>query len=230
MTELAFREFGPARALLLGNLQELGGGWMMERTVEAKPIDIQQLRVGDLVGWFIERIRETRRRRESWDYVPEEDPAATIYLAGLLHQQLWAPWAALLDQHGERLDMDVARRAGKAETVRRRMEIYRAAADRYLLHLGLWGALQGRQQGRYYQITEANLADRACAYYGFAADLAMRLPKPSLHNARVFGELSENFGTYLGILLSLRGDVFNLRPVLTAGEEFHLLRNLELAA
>ena len=196
---------------------------MMEPQVENPQTELLQLRIRDLFGWFVERIREVREERANWDYVPEEDPTVTLYLAGLLHQQLWAPWAALLDHHGERLDMDVARRASKADTPRQRMEVYRAAADRYLLHLGLWGGLQGRQQGRFYQVTEANLADRACAYYGFAADLAERLPKPSSRNAAIFRELSTNFGTYLGILLSLRGDVFHLRPVLTAGEEFHLL-------
>ena len=96
------------------------------------------------------------------------------------------------------------------------------AADRYLLYLGLWDGLQGRQRGKFFQITEANLADRACAYYGYAADLAKSLPAPSSRNAKVFQELSQNFGMYLGILLSMRGDVMNLHPVLTPGEEFHL--------
>jgi hypothetical protein len=180
------------------------------------------LQTPSLFGWFVERILEVRKEREKRDVLTDENPAATIYLAGLLAQQLWAPWLALLDRHGERLDMDVARRTDKAAGPRQRMETYRAAADRYLLYLGLWDGLQGNQQGRFYQVTEANLADRACTYYGFAADLADRLPPPSSHNAKVFHEFSVNFGMYLGILLAMRGDVLHLNPVLTPGEEFHL--------
>ena len=160
----------------------------------------------------------------------EEEPAATLYLAGLLYQMLWSPWLALLDHHGERLEFELALKTNKTDSPRRRMEIYRATADRYLLHLGLWDGLQGRQRGRFHQITEANLADRACEYYGYAADLAKRLPSPSYRNAKIFQELSLNFGTYLGILRSMRGDVLNLHPVLTPGEEFHLAGGSLMAA
>jgi hypothetical protein len=187
--------------------------WPMER------IKLHQMR--DVNGWFVERINEVRREREKRDVLLDEEPAATLYLAGLLSHMLWSPWLALLDRHGERLEMEVALRTNKSDSPRRRMELFRAAADRYLLYLGLWDGLQGRQRGKFFQITEANLADRACAYYGYAADLAKSLPAPSSRNAKVFQELSQNFGMYLGILLSMRGDVMNLHPVLTPGEEFH---------
>ena len=189
-----------------------------------------ELQTQNMLGWFVERILEVRKEREKRDVLSQEEPIATIYLAGLLTQMISTPWLVLLDRHGERLDSDLAMRTDKADTPRRRMECYRAAADRYLLYLGLWDGLQGRQQGRYYQISEANLADRACAYYGFAADISERLSPPSARQAKVFHEFSVNFGMYLGILLAKRGDVLNLHPVLTPGEEFHLSGNLRLAA
>lgn len=177
----------------------------------------------ELFGWFVERILETRRQREKHDVVLEEDPAATIYLASLLTHMSQAPWLARIDQVGERLDMDVAERTSKMNPIRERLDAYRSAADRYLLHLGLWDGLQGRQVGRYYQITESNLADRASAYYGFAAHLATRLPPPSSRIAEVLSEFARNLRDYLGILLDMRGDVLHLYPSLTRGEEFHLL-------
>ena len=181
-----------------------------------------QLETRDLFGWFTEKILETRQARERHDALTQEEPLSTLYLAGLLTRLLSTPWPVALDRSGERLDMDVAKQATKEGTPRQRMETYRAAADRYLLYLGLWDGLQGRQRGRYYQITEDNLAHRASAYYGFASDLAERLPPPTAQNARIFRELCLNLGMYLGILLSMRGDVLNLFPRLTSGQEFHM--------
>ncbi len=178
----------------------------------------------DLFGWFVERILETQHSREKHEVMCHEDPMSTVYLAGLLTHLISAPWMLQLDSTGERLDMDVAEHTAKEGSVRHRMEVYRTAADRYLLHLGLWDGLQGRQRGRPYQITEDNLANRASAYYGFAADLAQRLPPPTSQTAHVFHELGLNLGMYLGILLAMRGDVFHLYPTLTAGEEFHLTK------
>lgn len=181
------------------------------------------LQTRDLFGWFTERILEVRQSREKHDVLADENPMCTIYLAGLLTHMMATPWLVDLDRHGPRLDMDVAGQTSKSESPRQRMDVYRSAADRYLLYLGLWDGLQGRQQGRFYQITERNLANRACAYYGFASDLAQRLPPPSSQYSRVFREFAINLGAYLGILLAMRGDVLKLYPTLTAGEEFHLV-------
>lgn len=183
-----------------------------------------ELEKRDLFGWFAEKILETRRSREHRDALTQEDPACTIYLAGLLTHLISAPWLLELDRQGKRLDMDVAEGTPKDASVRTRLETYRHAADRYLLYLGLWDGLQGRQAGRYYQITEDNLARRASAYYGFASDLAVRLPPPGGQNAGIYRELALNLGMYLGILLAMRGDVLHLYPVLTPGEEFHLAK------
>lgn len=185
-------------------------------------MDTIDLKTRDLFGWFTERILEVRQNREKRDVLAAEEPMCTIYLAGLLTHMQQTPWLATLDKEGPRLDMDVADRTPKTQSPRQRLEVYRSAADRYLLYLGLWDGLQGRQQGRFYQITENNLANRASAYYGFASDLAQRLPPPSAHQAKVFQEFATNLGTYLGILLDMRGDVMKLFPTLTAGEEFHL--------
>lgn len=185
-------------------------------------MDTIDLNTRDLFGWFTERILEVRQSREKRDVLAAEEPMCTIYLAGLLAHMQQTPWLAALDREGPRLDIDVADRTPKTQSPRQRLEVYRCAADRYLLYLGLWDGLQGRQQGRYYQITENNLANRASAYYGFASDLAQRLPPPSGHQAKVFKEFANNLGTYLGILLDMRGDVMKLFPTLTAGEEFHL--------
>ena len=182
-----------------------------------------EVQTRDLFGWFTEKILEVRRTREKREVLSEEDPTATIYLASLLTHMITSPWLAQLDVKGPRLDIDIAQRASKSDTTRQRMEVYKSAADRYLLYLGLWDGLQGHQQGRYYQITEDNLANRACAYYGYAADLAHRLPPPSSQTAKVLNEYSLNLGMYLGILLAMRGDVLHLNPVMTTGEEFHLL-------
>lgn len=181
------------------------------------------LETKDLFGWFAQRILETYQVRERHQTQTQEDAACTIYLAGLLTHLTSSPWLARLDQEGQRLDMDVSSQASKESSMRARLEAYRRAADRYLLYLGLWDGLQGHQAGRYYQITEDNLARRASAYYGFASDLATRLPPPSNQNAGVFRELALNLGMYLGILLAMRGDVFHLYPSMGAGEEFHLL-------
>ena len=180
---------------------------------------------GDLFGWFTEKILEVRQTRAKHDVQTQEDPLTTIYLASLLTHLISSPWLLELDRSGPRLDIDVAEQTSKAATTtRQRMETYRAAADRYLLYLGLWDGLQGRQQDRYYRISEANLANRASAYYGYASDLAERLPPPSSHTAQALHELSMNLGMYLGILLAMRGDVLHLDPAMSAGEEFHLLR------
>lgn len=187
-------------------------------------MDATRMQEGELFGWFIERILEARETCERRDALAGENPACTIYLAGLLAHMASTPWLRDLDRNGERLDMDVARRASKADSPRQRMEAYRSAADRYLLYLGLWDGLQGNQQGRYYQITEDNIANRTCAYYGYAADLAGRLPPPSSQYAGIFQELAGNLASWLGILLAMRGDILGLRPVLTSGEEFHLTR------
>lgn len=186
-------------------------------------MDLVDITQRDLFGWFVERILEARKEREKRDVLFEEDPAATIYLASLLAHMAEAPWLSRVDRQGERLDMDVAEKTSKMNSPRERLEGYRCAADRYLLHLGLWDGLQGRQVGRYYQITEHNLADRASAYYGFAAHLAERMPPPVSRTAGIFAEFARNLRTYLGILLSMRGDILHLLPVLTPGEEFHLL-------
>lgn len=183
-----------------------------------------KVQADELLGWFVERILEARRNRERHDAMATDDPSCTIYLAGLLAHMASTPWLQDLDRHGERLDIDVARRTAKDASLRQRMETYRAAADRYLLYLGLWDGLQGNQQGRYYQITEDNIANRTSAYFGFASDLARRLPPPSSQYASIFRELAMHLGSWLGILLSLRGDVLGLRPRLTPGEEFHLTR------
>ncbi|MCB9497628.1 MAG: hypothetical protein H6686_12150 [Fibrobacteria bacterium] len=180
------------------------------------------LQTRDLFGWFAERILEARQKRERHDVLGEEEPACTIYLAGLLTHMTSRQWLVHLDQKGERLDMDVAHRASKEGSPRQRLETYQAAADRYLLYLGLWDGLQGNQQGRYYQITEDNLANRASAYYGFAADLAGRMPPPRSQHVRVFQEFAINLRAWLGTLLSLRGDILGLYPTLSPGEEFHL--------
>lgn len=184
-----------------------------------------EVQTRDLFGWFTEKILEVRHTRGKHEFQSQEEPLATIYLAGLLTHLISSPWLVELDQSGPRLDIDVAERTSKLDTTtRQRMETYRAAADRYLLYLGLWDGLQGRQQNRSYQITEDNLANRACAYYGYASDLAERLPPPSSHTAQVLHEFSLNLGVYLGILLAMRGDVLHLYPVLTPGEEFHLVK------
>lgn len=178
----------------------------------------------DLFGWFAEKILETRHAREHRDALTQEEPACTIYLAGLLTHLMSAPWLLELDRSGGRLDMDVSDHARKDAPVRTRLDAYRHAADRYLLYLGLWDGLQGRQAGRYYQITEDNLAHRASTYYGFASDLAGRLPAPASQHASIYRELALNLGMYLGILLAMRGDVLHLYPSLTPGEEFHLVK------
>jgi hypothetical protein len=180
---------------------------------------------GDLFGWFTEKILEVRQTRGKHEVQSQEEPLTTIYLASLLTHLISSSWLSDLDRSGPRLDLDVAERTSKAATsTRQRMEVYRSAADRYLLYLGLWDGLQGRQKNRFYQITEDNLANRAVAYYGYASDLAERLPPPSSQSAQVLHELSLNLGMYLGILLAMRGDVMHLYPTVTPGEEFHLLR------
>lgn len=186
-------------------------------------MDIVAMQDRELFGWFVERILETRRQRERHDVMMAEDPAATIYLASLLAHMVEAPWLSRIDREGERLDIDVSDKASKLRSPRERMDAYRSAADRYLLHLGLWDGLQGRQSGRFYQITEDNLANRASSYYGFAAQLAERLPPPTSRISSILSEFARNLRDYLGILLSMRGDVLHLLPTLTPGQEYHLL-------
>ena len=177
-----------------------------------------------LLGWFTERLLDARAIREKHDICFEDDGEEIMYMAGLLERMTRAPWMSALDQRGERLDMDVADRTGKERSLRERQAVYQATAERYLLHLGLWDGLQGNQRGRYYQITEGNLADRACGYYGIASDLSARLPRPVCFKQTLLRHMSDHLGMWLGILTTLRGDILELLPRITPGEEFHLAR------
>jgi hypothetical protein len=179
---------------------------------------------GNFHDWFLSRLLETRRTRERHEVLEGDDAAALVYLAGLLAHLVCSPWLLDLDRHGPRLDIDVADATGKERSPRDRLEVLRCAADRYLLYLGLWDGLQGNQQGRYYQVTEGNLADRACRYYSVSADLAERFPAPVHRLVPVLRELSCHLGSYLALLLALRGDVLGLFPVVSGGQEFHLAR------
>jgi len=174
--------------------------------------------------WFLSRLLESREARERHDLFEGDDPAAMVYVAGLLSHLVCSSWLMDLDRRGPRLDMDVADATGKERSPRDRLEVLRATADRYLLYLGLWDGLQGNQQGRYYQVTEGNLADRACRYYSVSADLAERFPAPVHRLVPVLRELSCHLGSYLALLLALRGDVLGLFPVVSGGQEFHLAR------
>jgi len=177
-----------------------------------------------LLGWFTERLLDARAIREKHDICFEDDGEEIMYMAGLLERMTRAPWMSELDQRGERLDMDVADRTGKERSLRERQAVYQATAERYLLHLGLWDGLQGNQRGRYYQITEGNLADRACGYYGIASDLSARLPRPVCFKQTLLRHMADHLGLWLGILSTLRGDILELLPRITPGEEFHLAR------
>lgn len=174
--------------------------------------------------WFLSRLLETRKTREKHDLLEGDDAAALVYVAGLLAHLVCSPWLLDLDRQGPRLDIDVADATGKERSPRDRLGVLRAAADRYLLYLGLWDGLQGHQQGRFYQITEANLADRASRYYSVSADLAERFPAPVHHLVPVLRELSCHLGSYLALLLTLRSDVLGLFPVVGNGQDFHLAR------
>lgn len=176
----------------------------------------------ELLGWFTEKLLEARRLREKHDILFEDDAEEIVYLAGLLTHQAQAPWLAQVDARGERLDMDVAQRTGKELSLRERQATYQATAERYLLHLSLWDGLQGNQRGRFYQITESNLADRARGYYGISADLSARLPAPLCRKQTLLRHMADHLGMWMGILMTMRGDVLNLLPVVTPGEEFHL--------
>ncbi len=174
--------------------------------------------------WFLSRLLETRKTRERHDILESDDPAVLVYVAGLLSHLVSSPWLIDLDRHGPRLDMDVADATGKERSPRDRLDVLRCAADRYLLYLGLWDGLQGHQQGRFYQISEGNLADRASRYYSVSADLAERFPAPIHRLVPVLRELSCHLGSYLALLLSMRSDVLGLFPVVSEGQGFHLAR------
>ncbi|MEN9355502.1 MAG: hypothetical protein RL318_2827 [Fibrobacterota bacterium] len=176
----------------------------------------------ELLGWFTEKILEARKLREKHDIFFDDDAEEVMYLAGLLTHMAQAPWLALVDARGERLDMDVASRTDKERSLRERQATYQTTAERYLLHLGLWDGLQGNQRGRFYQITESNLADRASGYYAIASDLSARLPRPLCQKQTLLRHMADHLGMWMGILMTLRGDVLNLLPVVSTGQEFHL--------
>jgi hypothetical protein len=178
----------------------------------------------NFLDWFVSRLLDSRKNLERHDVLEGDDPAAMMYVAGLLSHLVCSSWLLDLDHHGPRLDMDVAEATGKERSPRDRLEVLRATADRYLLYLGLWDGLQGNQQGRYYRVTEGNLADRACRYYSVSADLAERFPAPVHRLVPVLRELSCHLGSYLAMLLALRGDILGLFPVVSGGQEFHLAR------
>jgi hypothetical protein len=191
---------------------------------EAKVMDSLTSAPQNFHDWFLSRLLESRENLERHDVLEGDDPAAMMYVAGLLSHLVCSSWLLDLDRHGPRLDIDVAEATGKERSPRDRLEVLRATADRYLLYLGLWDGLQGNQQGRYYQVTEGNLADRACRYYSVSADLAERFPAPVHRLVPVLRELSCHLGSYLAMLLALRGDILGLFPVVSAGQEFHLAR------
>src|ERR1035437_9650175 len=147
--------------------------------------------------WFLSKLLESRETREKHDVMDAVDRAALVYVSGLLAHLVCSPWLIDLDRHGPRLDIDVADATGKERPPRDRLEVLRSAADRYLLYLGLWDGLQGHQQGRYYQITEGNLAARPSRYYSVSADLAERFPAPVHRLVPVLRELSCHLGSYL---------------------------------
>ena len=161
----------------------------------------------------------------------EED--VNVYIVNLLCLMIDPVYHLQTHKYVADHDVDVFRKVEKSKDNRTRYWVYKANADRLLVNLGLfnsddgfWNAGEGGA-GPLASRWARSEAERGKTYYRFARSYSRSLAKCSGAMADVLGKLSYGFEKYTAILDHMRGEYFNIMETFSAGEVFHLQRELD---
>lgn len=153
----------------------------------------------------------------------DDDEDVNVYLSSLLHDFLARSFQKAYGPVVSSYDSDVVEHVATNDT-RQRYRGYRANADYALLSVSLFDRAPC-EGGRGADGSIRRLSERGPVYYRFASHLVGRLGRRSAVS-EVLSELAEGFDTYVRILTRLRIDHLGLMKRLTAGEVFHLQREV----
>ena len=151
----------------------------------------------------------------------DDDEDEDVYLSSLLHDFLDRSFQKAYGPVVSSYDSDVVEHVATNDT-RQRYRVYRANADYALLSVSLFDRAPC-EGGRGADGSIRRLSERG--RFTIASHLVGRLGR-RWAVSEVLSELAEGFDTYVRILTRLRIDHLGLMKRLTAGEVFHLQREV----
>jgi hypothetical protein len=160
-----------------------------------------------------------------------EDEEVNVYMAHLLHSLVDGRFYVENAQVLADSPLDVYAKVAEHDSARHKFKVYRTNADHRLISFGLFSGLGGHQS-LYRQATTPpeTYLEQAQQYYGWAACFSARLPGRYQGLAAALHKLARNFATYRSILSHLGSHYCGLMQRLSAGELFHLERQVHQAA
>lgn len=156
-----------------------------------------------------------------------DDEEVNVYMAHLLHslvdgrfyidnRELLAATPADVFEKGEEIDSN-----------HHKLKVYRANADHRFISFGLFSGFGGHRS-RYsaHQRTNETCLEQAQQFYSWAALFCSRLPRKYRGLSTTLAKIADQFEIYLDILAHMGSKYFNLLRQITAGELFHLEREI----
>jgi hypothetical protein len=152
------------------------------------------------------------------------DEDVNVYLAGLLTSLIFPPRDGDGARGMHRGDASLFDEAESAAGPREKYRLYRRAADRILVSLGIFKNARLRRPDSvpHLALPDAAYIGRGKSYYAIARGYAAQVHRGGSAIGDVLGKLSDNFERYLGVLSLMGGEHLNIFRQLSPGELFHL--------
>jgi Skp family chaperone for outer membrane proteins len=157
------------------------------------------------------------------------DEDVNMYLTHLLCSFMQPEYHRRAKKYLSRYDANLFNKIEKSDDVRLKYTIYKTNADFLLISIGIF------KNPRHDRLDTAQLfvnseeahMGRAKAYYNFAYTYSQSMFRRSTGVSEVLEKLSRGFERYVEILSHMRGEYFNILDRLSAGEVYHLERDID---
>jgi len=162
------------------------------------------------------------------DYYDED---VNMYVTNLLCSFMKPEYHRRAKKYLSRYDTNLFAKIEGSSDVRLKYTIYKTNADFLLISIGIF---KNPAHGRIDALPllknseEAHMG-RAKAYYNFAYTYSQSMFKKTTGISEVLEKLSKGFERYVQILSHMRGEYFNILDRLSAGEIYHLERDIDTA-
>ena len=157
------------------------------------------------------------------------DEDVNMYLTNLLCSFMKPEFHRRAKKYLSRYDTNLFSKIERSSDVRLKYTIYKTNADFLLISIGIFKNPAGDSVAgtQLFKNSEEAHMGRAKTYYNFAYSYSQSMFKKTAGISDVLEKLSKGFERYVEILSHMRGEYFNILERLSAGEIYHLEREID---
>lgn len=159
------------------------------------------------------------------------DEDVNIYLANLLCSFMKPEYHSRSRQYISPYDSNLFAKVENSTDARLKYTIYKTNADFLLISIGIFNNADRKKPdtAKIFKNSEEASMGKGMAYYSFAYTYSQEMFKKSTGITEILEKLSTGFERYVEILSHMRGEYFNILDRLSAGEVYHLEREVDRA-